>query len=289
MSQTFNFITKQKKTVSIEIPHPGDFNSCYIFGMLKSGSTLLNTIIKDVCRQANIPYVAPAEQLFLQGAAAPLINENMSEIFLERGLIYLGFRNYWLGKLDSRISDKKCILLIRDPRDAIVSHYFSSKYSHSIPKMGVVKDSMEKLREELSDVTVLEYALKKNIVNFFIVAHKQYFEYLPQNTTRIYRYEDVIFYKREWVADMLDFLDIKLPKLKINEIADKYDQFPDIEKPEKFVRQVFPGNYKKHLSFEVINELNKKFSHILKRYGYDTVQSVELHNLERLKNEQIVK
>jgi 2-polyprenyl-3-methyl-5-hydroxy-6-metoxy-1,4-benzoquinol methylase len=281
MPKSFFFKTKNNKTVSIEIPEPGNFSSCYIFGIHQSGSTLINRIFKDVCRELKMPFVAPEEQLFSQGTVPSFIVNDMSPIFLNRGFFYLGFRSYWIGNHNVELKGNKCILLVRDPRDSIVSHFFSSKYSHVLPKSGVVKDTMEKLRSELMYEAVSKYVLRENIVNLFVVNHEQYYRSLPRESTRIYRYEDVIFFKREWLMDMLNFLGIELPSERIDQIAARHNLIPDKEQPDKFVRQVIPGNYKKHLSQPIINKLNKRFNHILSWYGYDTVRFMRLETLKQ--------
>ena len=276
MTKTYYFKTTNNNDVSIDIPEPGQINSCYIFGIHKSGSTLLNKLLKDVFNETNIPFVAPEEQLFLQGYTPSHVRDDLSKIFFDKGYFYLGFRNFWIGSLNVDLSGKKCILLVRDPRDSIVSHFFSSKYSHVLPKTGIVKEKMEELRSEINLEKVSEYVLRENILNLFTRNHEQYYKGLPHKTTRVYRYEDVIFFKKEWLANMLEFLDIELPTENIIKIAEKHDIIPGNEQPKRFVRQVIPGNYKKHLSKFIIDELNKRFKPILMRYGYNKVHFNQL-------------
>ena len=271
MPESFYFRTTKNTAVSIELPQPVDINSCYIFGIHKSGSTLLNKIIKDICYECKLPFVAPAEQFFSQGFLSSDIVDDISPIFFERGFYYLGFRYFWKKKLGVDLKNHKCILVVRDPRDALVSLYYSSKYSHGMPKSGTIKESMQKFRSELQKEEISEYFSRDNIINDFAETHEKYYFNLPRSSTRIYRYEDVIFFKREWVTDMLTFLGLELPSEKVAKIADRHDLIPDKEQPDKFVRQVVPGNYKKHLSRPIIEKLNRRFSYILSWYGYDRV------------------
>jgi hypothetical protein len=79
---------------------------------------------------------------------------------------------------------------------------------------------------------------------------------------------------------MLSFLGLELPYEKVTKIADQHDLIPDKEQPDKFVRQVVPGNFKKHLSRPIIEKLNRKFKHVLSWYGYDTVRSIRVEELK---------
>jgi hypothetical protein len=112
-------------------------------------------------------------------------------------------------------------------------------------------------------------------------SYKKYFQdyltNLPIETTRVYRYEDVIFKKMEWLEDMLLYLDIEVSISNITEIANRYDIRPDIENPHKHIRQIVPGNYKTHLTPATINELNRIFKPIMNFFQYDSVMSMTLN------------
>lgn len=261
----------KKTEVSLNLPDPGDFQSCYIFGIHKSGSTLMNNMIKDICNECKMPFVAPAEQLFTQGFLSSDLVEDMNALFYPNGFVYLGFRYFWKKRFSVKLNRNKCILLVRDPRDALVSLYYSTKYSHGIPKTGSIRESMQALRNELQNVEIEEYFKRDNIINDFADTHERYYYNLPRCYTRIYRYEDVVFFKREWLHDMTKFLEIKIAYDKILEIANKYDIIPEKEQNNKFVRQVLPGNHRKHLSEATICKLNERFSHVLQWYGYNKV------------------
>lgn len=56
------------------------------------------------------------------------------------------------------IKDKIAIFLIRDPRDIIVSSYYSFGYSHEISKAEAVKDLQVKRRAEIQQASIDDYA-----------------------------------------------------------------------------------------------------------------------------------
>ena len=85
--------------------------------------------------------------------------------------------------------------------------------------------------------------------------------------TRVYRYEDVIYYKHEWLIDMLEYLGLELDSETISRIAQKHDIHPSKEDPSNHIRQVAPGNFRRHLTAETIGKLNSALDEVLKKYG----------------------
>src|SRR5690606_10299428 len=112
------------------------------------------------------------------------------------------------------------ILMVRDPRDILVSMYFSMKGSHAVPKSGNSREKLLKIRENTESVSIEEFVrsgcgrLKKKF--------RRYHELLVENgnlDVRVFRYEDVIFEKRSWVRDIAEFFEIEVSDEKMNTIA----------------------------------------------------------------------
>ena len=59
----------------------------------------------------------------------------------------------------------------------------------------------------------------------------------------------------------------------IKDIAIQNDILPENEDLNQHIRQVRPGNYKKHLSHDTCEQLNARLSDLLDRYGYSDSQS----------------
>ena len=147
----------------------------------------------------------------------------------------------------------------------IVSAFFSFAVSHGVPEKGEVKDLMISRREGMAKDGIDSYSLNyaKDCANFYFM-----YQHLLETNIKIYRYEDVIFKKEAWLRDMLDYLEIEADSSLITSVAAQNDIIPAEEQPEMHIRQVHPGNYKKHLQDETIEQLNFALSSILDRYGY---------------------
>ena len=270
MKSTEIEIEGKKLTVSIKTPK--DRESFFLFGVHKSGSTLLNAIVSDVCRRAGIPTINLPLACFEKNIN---INkkENATQLakFLQyRGYAYIGARTFWCSNIAFDFTKLRKVLLVRDPRDAVISYYYSDMLSHKIPEGN---EGWKELRQSLSaanDVNDLEDYLNSKIA-WLNQTYSGYAPLIEGANMRIYRYEDVIFYKREWIRNMCDYLEIEISNSDMNTIADKHDLIPAEERPELHIRQVMPGNYKKHFSKKTVDLLNNGLQNVIERFGYNDV------------------
>ena len=97
---------------------------------------------------------------------------------------------------------------------------------------------------------------------------ERYRRFIHDDNLRLYRYEDVIFKKKDWVADINDYLSLGLSGAALDRIAARHDIIPDKEDPAAHIRQVKPGNYLKHLNDTSISTLNRIFADDLEFFGY---------------------
>ena len=101
--------------------------SIFIVGLVKSGSTLLNRIMRPITAAAGLTYRSPADEMFKRG-----LNFKKSTVDFEPfGYAYGGFRDLPWPLPD--YAGGRTVVLVRDPRDALTSFYFSMAYSHVPP------------------------------------------------------------------------------------------------------------------------------------------------------------
>lgn len=256
--------TIDNKQVFIDIGNPAKIYSFFVFALPKSGSVLQDKIFEDVCGELNIPLVSVAKTAFSQGVEEGNFNTDICDIFVKKGYGFYGFR-YLPGYLKGfELGQFKKILLVRDPRDILVSHYFSMKKSHAIPK-GEMGERLLKQRQNMQLLEIDEYVLDKakSFYNIF-----QSYNKISNSLLRVFRYEDIVFSKAAWIEDILRFLDLNLEREKIEEIAAKHDIFPKEEKPNSHIRKVAPGDHKDKLKPETIASLNNIFEPFMVKYGY---------------------
>jgi len=248
----------------IEIPPPGDFPSFYLFAMHKSGSTLLNGMMGDALARASVPQLAIPEFAFRAGLHDNTIL-NPEDFTFARGYCYRGFRRFpdYLRGFD--ITALKKVLLVRDPRDMLVSLYFSLALSHSVPPAGTFQEAFLARRARIRGMDIARFCIEWSD---FVAEEFRGFEPAMASEIRVFRYEDVIFDKARWLAEMFAYLGIELAAGEVAAIAAAHDIRPAHEDPAAHIRQVAPGNHRKHLDPATIATLDAAFAATLDRFGY---------------------
>ncbi|MAV31485.1 MAG: hypothetical protein CL866_04610 [Cycloclasticus sp.] len=243
--------------------------SVYAFSLHKSGSTLLFNMLADIAPHAEYTYFSIQDQMFKQGVPAMMkapALEKIENIFDDNGYVFGGFRLYPDNYLIPNIKTAKKILLVRNPMDALVSWYYSTIKTHEIPKLGKLKKVWERNRKNAKAQSIDEFVLQEADRHY-----KKFIDYLKiieYENTRVYRYEDIIYEKENFLADICDFFEWNVGKNNIATVSKRYDVFPEKEDQDSHVRNVHPNDYKNKLSVQTQQDLEEKFVDILEAFGY---------------------
>ncbi|TVM15202.1 hypothetical protein DPQ33_16040 [Oceanidesulfovibrio indonesiensis] len=267
----FIFELEDGSTLPMDLPEPADYESSHVFSMHKSGSSLLTNMIQSYCARINMPVINMEEFLFQKGVPPNTVTNSIDELMNLRGYVFAGSRAFWHFQCPNFPRAARKIILVRDPRDVQVSSYFSFRKSHVLPAAGKQRERILKARQRFKDDSPDEYITRPNGMKFYKNSYGILMRFLDMENSRGYRYEDVIFYKYNWLKDMVQFLGLEVNEAAIDAIAKANDIRPKEERPDEHVRQVSPGNYWRHLSQETIDYLNETFAEEMKRFGYDTV------------------
>ena len=243
----------------------------FVFALHKSGSVLLNSMIKEVVDSVDIPFVDLPVYLFSNGIKLPEVVSGTADVFAMKGCVFGGFRHFPPPALEvGNFSDSKSILLVRDPRDILVSFYFSMLKSHAIPKSGAARDTLLAERERVSDFDIDEFVREKSA---FVI--KQFQRYERQllakhsGSCRLFRYEDVIFEKTQWLSDVCQWFGWNVDPALIEKVANAHDIRPSEENTDAHIRRVAPGDHREKLSEETIEWLNQELRETVAPFGYD--------------------
>jgi hypothetical protein len=257
-----------------ELPPPAsDAPSVLAFSMPKAGSTLLERILQALAPEVGLAHVSLDEFFFRAGVPPADRPPQAARLFRPVGYLYGGFRSR--PRYDIPIlPTARAVLLVRDPRDMIVSHYYSVTRSHRIPDLGEGEGTagphyLLRQREQAQRRTIAEHArataqsYARNFDGYLAGGM------LWRDNLAVYRYEDVIFEKRAWVADMCRWFGWSVPRERSDAIADRFDIRPERADPEAHVRQVAPGNHREELPAETIELLNRgPLEPHLRLFGY---------------------
>jgi hypothetical protein len=252
-------------------------NICFAFSIHKAGSTLFYNLLRRAMDRAQelgianrMRYVSIPDNLFNSGVPEKVLMEpdfpqKHKLTFDEDNTLYGGFRFVPAFANDAFLAGKRTMVLVRDPRDALTSLYYSVKKSHRVP-VGEAGTRMENARAQALAMGVDEFIL-------FTVRQNQWstrFARLGEirNMGKAWRYEDVVFDKARWLDEILAYLDMDLPASIRAEIVSAEDIRPDQENAESHIRQVAPGDHKRKLKAETIEELNRVFRSTFDAWGY---------------------
>jgi hypothetical protein len=239
-----------------------------VFGIRKSGSSILNNILHALADMNGIRYVDVAGVLFERGLRVPQWQSDpeLTKI-LRPGNLFGGFRNFPIGFLGNEVFEKaKKVLLVRDPRDALVSEYFSNAYSHSVPKTGEFRDKMLEMRSDALHSEIDAYVLK--MAPMLKRTLREYFSLKRDDTLMLLKYEDVITEKRRLINDICRFFGWTVSDQQIGQILGWADVIPSEERPTEFVRKVIPGDHLEKLSPPTVTRLNDLLKEEMAYFGY---------------------
>lgn len=274
--------------VPFHMPEPGTGPSVFVFAPPKSGSTFLNHLISDLTKYGPQPNVNIPSALFDSGINFQTAQlERADLIFGADGYCFSGFRDwprFLGGSFD--LNQYKRVFMMRDPRDMLVSNYYSMARSHPIPEKGKVKDQMEEKRFWAQKLNIDEYVLGepseyyRNLLDRMVriwdtptvsvgLRQRQHRHERKRTNLLKVRYEDVVFEKVDFAKRLCEFFDWGLDERLVTEAATKQDVFPKSERPDEHIRQVKPGNFREKLKPETILQLNETFAPYLRIFGYD--------------------
>jgi len=268
IGQKLRVETTDGRSAEMDLPRPAaNRDSVFVFALHKSGSVLLDNIVQDLCKAAKVPVVSVDFLSFSNGLPIELVTPGSVEETLNLpGYCFSGFRGVHPCLANVDLARRRKIVLVRDPRDILTSFYFSMARSHTVPKGGEMHDRMLAMREKANLTPIDDYVVSPQVA--FIASNFRRFIALEGENTKVYRYEDIIFDKEVWVKSIAQWFSLDVRDAEISKIASKHDVRPDDENPDRHIRQVAPGNYKKHLLTETVVRLNNDFKDVMMHYSY---------------------
>jgi len=246
-------------------PH---FPSCGVFAFPKSGSVLVNAVVRDLMAAVDVPVVDWAGHWFERGADMASVQVDLNQAFPGQGYCFAGFRQIprcFLGA--SAIRRLRKVIVVRDPRDMLVSRYFSTKYSHGFKPRGTPQFA-QLIGQLIEDG---QFDLDSYCLFYSWIVNSDFFTYreiIRDYNTKIFRYEDFIYDKNILIYGICNWFNIQLVKEKLDSIAATYEAIPEVERPNDHMRQAHPGDYLRKLKPSTITTLNSVLSEYMSMFGY---------------------
>jgi hypothetical protein len=245
--------------------------------MAKAGSTLLYNMLSQLAPKVDLTYFSIEDYLFSHDVSPVNRPGYIGDVIRPNGYCYGGFRQYPAFRVTG-LHQAKATFLVRDPRDMITSLYFSLLASHRIPKAdestrgenepaGAAERMLnERARLRNTDINTYARQAVRTYMKIFEGYIAQGFAWRPN--VAIYRYEDVIFAKEDWVRDICEWYGWNIDVAEQREVAAKFDERPTEERPLEHVRQVTPGNWRAHLTEATSAVIVDALAEYMRIFGY---------------------
>ena len=243
----------------------------FVLGIRKCGSSVVNSMCRMMAAMNHRHYVATDVFFEANVREKDWTNDPAVCELLHPGNIYGGFRTMPAAIAAHHIFRESAkFLMVRDPRDALVSEYFSMAYSHPVPERtdagSAVTNMMQRLRQTAlssgRDAMVLRRA--PLMCNSFL----EYVDVARSPGTITVKYEDYIFRKPELIRMLADHFRMAINADQVNLILSEFDKRPDTEDPKAFIRRVTPGDHLEKLAPATIAKLNQILKPAMEAFGY---------------------
>jgi hypothetical protein len=261
-------ITLGERALSFEVDARRAERAWFALGVRKSGSSIFSSVVNALALFNRIHTVDIPGAMFSAGVRYVEWNNHprLADL-LWRGNVYIGFRDPPTALYaDPVFREGKKILMVRDPRDALVSEYFSNAFSHSLPTEQTGSTVLEQERAKALQSNLEAYVLDRAEHLDLTVAG--YRRLIGDPNLLVLRYEDVIFDKALWIREIAGHFGWEASDELIANILGWADVRPDAENPQAFVRRVAPGDHLDKLSAGAIATVNGRLSDIWSEFGY---------------------
>lgn len=240
----------------------------FSLGVRKSGSTMLHKIVNFLAVQNGVNVVDVPGTFFRRGFTFQHWTALDLEPMVRPGNLYTGFRAFPANLAESpSYRDALKLFMFRDPRDALVSQYFSDAYSHSLPEgEGEGRQQFLEKREQAQTADIDAWVLDK--ANPLRRTLMSYAPVLNDPKVLVLRYEDYVFQKRRMIRKILAHFGWSMEQGPLDKLLADVDVVPDVEEKTRFVRKAVPGDHNAKLTGTTIRKLNNRLADVLELYDY---------------------
>ena len=175
------------------------------------------------------------------------------------------------------MDDVSRIFHVRDPRDILVSEYFSVGWIHD-----EICSALAEWRKQVQQMTIDQYVLERPNLGVRPLS-EMYLPLLqsplgkdrPSATNSngehvlLVRYEDMVTVFDRWLGMVIRPFSFTFPQRRVRQYRRKYaKEFVKTGESMTHRRRVTPGDYLDKLKPSTIGTLNRRFADVLSRFGY---------------------
>jgi hypothetical protein len=186
--------------------------------------------------------------------------------------LYIDYRTY---QSIPKPTSFKTFYVVRDPRDIVVSEYFSLRYSHAL-----IVEELVRIREELQRLDInaglrrtIDYTHESGV---FEAQRSWFMPNVVENADfKVFRYEDLARDGGGFLKQLLAYLDIHLPESELAGLTTRY-AFKELsggrpkgeEDVKHHYRKGIPGDWKNYLDDSLLRHLEDLCPNLVGMLGY---------------------
>ena len=245
----------------------------------KAGSMVLHRVLKDICELNRIHYHSP--------------NLHRSPLPFERifaGYDFMARKDGCFGPIrffipSQALQQMRIILHLRDPRDVLVSMFYSYCYMHEGEierhtgyRKAVADAGIDRFVLDMVSPRFYEYRgdygigsrYKKHAGNVLDRYQSYLVELVDRPNTILVSYEEMVIAFPEWLKKILSAFDLPNEAETSDVVLARHANSVAAGEEDVWAhkRKVTPGDHREKLEAETIRQLDKIFGPILQRLGY---------------------
>lgn len=237
----------------------------------KSASQWFKDIFSDPIVTKSSGLLPFTYQTFLPERAdrRPIHERNFENLFFPKNTIITPiYSDYTKFKTINKPDNWRGFFILRDPRDLVVSWYFSVKETHPL-----MTDNLAKRRKELSSCSKkegLKISIREMVQEGLFVAQRSWIQNSNKNPcVEIYRFEDLFGGNQVgYMNDLMKHLEIYLSENELKRLMEKHS-FEKKKQESNHYRKGEKSDWKRHLEQEHLDLLEDLTGGILKLTDYE--------------------
>lgn len=171
-------------------------------------------------------------------------------------------------------AEYRAFFITRDPRDLVISHYFSSRYSHlKMPSVVAERARFEGMSDEEGMLLHIEYMAQLGV---FEALRSWAMQRSNDEKVEIFRFEDLVGPDQlEWMMQVMRHCDIEVPKSSLESILQRLSfvklsggRQPGDENTSHKYRSGKHGDWKKYFDNKITQSYHDAAGDLAETLGY---------------------
>ena len=159
------------------------------------------------------------------------------------------------------------LIQVRDPRDILVSEYFSLGWLHSSKNWS---DEGKERREKIQSMSIDDFVLDESLHGKQPLFERMepVLRFAQQDNVELVKYETLVTQFPVWLETVMRFAGLGEAKNLTSKLIHQYKNEFQPDQSGGHKRNIVPGDYKEKLNAQTIETLNQRFSPVLKQLDY---------------------